>query len=153
MLVAILRHAAAEEHAPSDFHRRLTKQGRQDLERLLDHLQKTPWRPGILLSSPLIRAEQTADCVAARYPDVPRITTEVLAMGSAESLQWIAADHPNPLLIGHEPTLGQFGCRLLGAPSSALPLDRAGFALFEVDRLPTTRPARLLLYLSPFWVR
>jgi phosphohistidine phosphatase SixA len=52
--------------------------------------------------------------------------------------------------VGHEPLLGQFGARLIGAHS--LPLDRAGFALFEVDRLPTTRPARLLVQISPRWL-
>ena len=35
---------------------------------------------------------------------------------------------------------------------SAFPLERAGFALFEVERLPLTRPARLLFSLAPRWL-
>ncbi|HND29845.1 MAG TPA: histidine phosphatase family protein [Myxococcota bacterium] len=152
MFVALLRHGIAEDRAPTDYHRRLTPRGRYELDRLLDHLVRIPWRPGIILSSPLVRADQTAEMVAHRFPTVPRISTEVLAMGDPEAFQWIAADHPDPLLVGHEPTLGAFGARLLGAPMSAFPLERAGFALFEVERLPLTRPARLLFSLAPRWL-
>lgn len=152
MLIGLLRHARAEDNAPSDYHRRLTAQGRQELERVLDFIGRTPWRPRMILSSPLVRADQTAEQVAARYPQAPRLTTEVLAAADPSSYQWVAADHPDPLLVGHEPGLGAFGARLMGAPAGALPLDRAGFALFQVDRLPLTRPARLLLYISPLWL-
>ena len=152
MLIGLLRHARAEDQAPTDYHRRLTTYGRQELEKVLDFIGRTPWRPGMILSSPLVRAAQTADQVAARYPQTPRLVTEVLAGSDASSYQWLAADHPDPLLVGHEPGIGAFGARLMGAPAGALPLDRAGFALFQVERLPLTRPARLLLYISPLWL-
>ena len=152
MFVALLRHGIAEDRAPTDFHRRLTPRGRQELDLLLDHLVRTPWRPGVILSSPLLRADQTAAMVSNRFPTVPRIVSEVLALDDAESFQWLAAGHPDPLLVGHEPTLGMFGARLRGAPAWALAMDRAGFLLFEVDRLPTTRPGRLVLSIAPRWL-
>lgn len=152
MYVALLRHGVAEDRAPTDFHRRLTMRGRQELEQLMDHLVRTPWRPGVILSSPLVRTDQTAEIVSSRFPKVPRIVSEVLALDNPESFQWLAADHPDPLLVGHEPTLGMFGARLMGAAAWALPVDRGGFLLFEVDRLPATRPARLIFSISPRWL-
>ena len=152
MLIALLRHADAEESVMNDRARRLTSRGRQNLSKLLDFLSSSAWKPGIILTSPYLRTLQTAEQVAERYPHVPMITTDLLASSSHEGFQWLAADHPNPLLVGHEPTLGMFGAQLLGAPAHALPVEKAGFFLFEVDRLPTTRPARLLLSVSPRWL-
>lgn len=158
MRLTLLRHGTADS-ASWDHGRRLTAEGRAEVAWVADTLITSGWRPGIILVSPLIRAQQTAEIVAERLdqrrkegePEPPLVTTEVLASGSVDSLLWLAADQPDPLLVGHEPTLGMFAARLMGAPMNALPVDRAGVVIFEVDRLPSTRPARLLLWTSPRW--
>lgn len=146
-----MRHATAEDYAPSDFTRRLTPVGVAEAKYMADLIERAGLKPGVMLVSPLTRADQTADIVHSRFPEVPRFSVEVLATGSADSLMWLCADQADPLLVGHEPLLGAFAARLVGAPNGALPFDRAGLALFEVDRLPPTRPARLLLFCSPRW--
>jgi phosphohistidine phosphatase SixA len=59
------------------------------------------------------------------------------------------ASYPDPVLVGHEPTLGHLCGRLMGAPHGAIQLARAAVAILDVDRIPTTRPARLKAYLPP----
>lgn len=146
MRIGLLRHGIAEPEADSDFERQLTEEGRADLERVLDVLAGWSWRPGAILHSPLVRTTQTADHVAMRYPDIPLIPTDALALGFFDAILQAAARHPEPLLIGHEPTMGNLMGRLLGAPTGAVRFERGGFGLIEVDRLPPTHPARLLLF-------
>ncbi len=147
MRIGLLRHGIAEVDADSDFDRQLTEDGHTDLERVLDVLAGWNWRPGAILHSPLIRTTQTADHVSGRHPGVPVYPTDALALGFFDAILQAAARHQDPLLIGHEPTMGNLTGRLLGAPTGAVRFERGCFALIDVDRLPPTRPARLLLFL------
>jgi len=149
MHIGLLRHGIAEPERDSDYERALTPEGHQDLERVLDVLQGWSWRPGAVLHSPLVRTTETAWHVHARWPEVPLVPTDALALGFFDAILQAAARHPDPILVGHEPTMGNLTARLMGAPSGAIRFERGSFALLEVDRLPTSRPARLLLYLAP----
>ncbi|MDP2308998.1 MAG: histidine phosphatase family protein [Pseudomonadota bacterium] len=151
MRISLLRHGIAEDNAATDFDRELTPEGWLQLERVLDTLVGGGWSPGTILHSPLIRTTQTAASVHARFPHIPCIALDALALGSIDPILMAASRHPNPLLVGHEPTMGNLCGRLLGAPTGAIRFERAGFAYLEVDRLPTTRPARLLAFLPPEW--
>jgi phosphohistidine phosphatase len=151
MQLALLRHAIAAHDASSDFARPLTREGADQLERALDHVLGTPWRPGTILHSPYVRTSETARAVHARMPDVGCWSIDELALGSLDAILHVVAQFEDPLLIGHEPTLGNLCARLVGAPAGSMPLERAGFALLDVDRLPTTRPARLVAFVPPVW--
>jgi phosphohistidine phosphatase len=150
--ISLLRHGIAEDFAATDFDRALTAEGEQQLERLLDEVVATGWAPGAVLHSPYLRTTQTAEAVHARFPEVERLAVDDLAIGSMDAILRAASRHPDPLLVGHEPTLGNLCARLLGAPSGAVRFERAGLAVLDVDRIPTTRPARLLAFLSPDWL-
>lgn len=152
MRIGLLRHGIAADAAPSDFERELTAEGWTELEHLLDTLVRTPWRPGAILHSPAVRTTQTAFAVHARFPMIPLLDVDALALPSLERILQEAARHSDPLLVGHEPTMGNLCARLLGAPTGGIRFERAGFALLELDRLPATRPARLLTFVSPAWV-
>jgi phosphohistidine phosphatase len=152
MRIGLLRHGIAADEAASDFERELTSEGWIELDRLLNTLVHTPWRPGAILHSPAVRTTQTALAVHSRFPTLPLLPTDALALPSLERILQEAARHPDPLLVGHEPTMGNLCARLLGAPTGGIRFERAGFALIEVDRLPATRPARLLTFVSPSWV-
>lgn len=149
MRISLLRHGIAEDDAATDFDRELTQEGWMQLETVLDSLLARGWSPGTILHSPLIRTSQTAASVHARFPHIPCIAMDALALGSIDPILMAASRYPDPLLVGHEPTMGNLCGRLLGAPSGAIRFERAGFAYLEVDRLPTTRPARLLAFLPP----
>ena len=152
MRIALLRHGIAEDESTTDFDRALTEAGWLELERVLDALTHAGWAPGTILHSPYVRTTQTAASVHARFPHVPCIATDALAIGLLDPIMMAASRHVDPLLVGHEPTMGNLCGRQLGAPTGAIRFERAGFALLEVDRLPATRPARLLSFLSPMWV-
>lgn len=152
MRIALLRHGIAGPGQGADFDRELTSEGWHQLEDLLDRLTRTPWRPGSILHSPFVRTTQTASAVSARFPEVVSRPVPELALHDLDEILMVAARHPDPLLVGHEPTMGHLCAKLLGAPTGGIRFERAGFALLEADRLPTTRPARLLAFFAPAWV-
>lgn len=152
MRIALLRHGIASQGFGADFDRELTSDGWMQLENVLDGLVRAGWAPGAILHSPFVRTTQTAESVHARFPDVERLAVDALALPSIDPIFMVASRYPDPLLVGHEPTLGNLCARLLGAPAGGIRFERAGFALLEVDRLPATRPARLVAFVGPAWI-
>ena len=149
--IGILRHAIAEDHSPtgSDFDRRLTSVGRAQLDTHLDLLLAWGWAPTAIFHSPYVRTTQTAAAVSARFPGVPCVPAAILAHGDPPDILRFCVGQDAPLLVGHQPTMGDVVAHLLGSPPGTTPLERAGFALLDVNRLPTTRPARPLPFAPP----
>ena len=149
--IGILRHGIAEDQSPTGFDcdRRLTAAGRVQLEDHLAVLAAWGWAPSVILYSPYVRTTETAAVVAERFPGVPCLPEEVIVLGDVPDILQLCAGHTAPLLVGHQPTMGDVVAHLLGSPPGTTPLERAGFALLEVNRLPTTRPARLRLFAPP----
>lgn len=148
MRLALLRHGIAEDDAATDFERPLTREGREEVAILVDALAAQGWRPGSILHSPLVRARQTAEVAHHRFPGVPRQALDEIAYGDIPAILYAVSGWADPLLVGHEPTFSRLAASLLGAPAGTIRVDRGSFALFELDRVPPTRPATLL-YLSP----
>jgi phosphohistidine phosphatase len=124
--VILLRHAeaAAETLALSDPHRHLTPAGRRQARDIGDRLRWHDCLPSHIWSSPLVRAIQTAELVAASLqsdvavealpplaPDEnPRDVCAAIAALSAGAIV---------LLVGHEPGLSAVGALLVGQPEFA----------------------------------
>jgi|1048.fasta_scaffold114317_2 phosphohistidine phosphatase len=149
MRLTLLRHGIAHDHAPTDFDRALTPAGVAQLERVLDGLCASGWVPGAILHSPLVRTTQTAAAVARRFPRVPIVATAALAGDDLAAILHAASPWVEPVLVGHQPTLGELLAELLGASHGTTALPRAGVAMVEVDRLPPRRRAQLLAFLPP----
>ena len=149
MRLTLLRHGIAEDHAATDFDRALTAVGAAQLERVLDGLCAGGWVPGAILHSPLVRTTQTAAAVARRFPRVPIVAVSELAEDDLGAILHAASPWVEPLLVGHQPTLGELLAELIGASPGTTALPRAGVAMLEVDRLPPRRRAQLLAFLPP----
>ena len=149
MRLTLLRHGIAEDHAATDFDRALTAQGVAQLERVLDGLCGSGWVPGAILHSPLLRTTQTAAAVARRFPRVPLVGVAELAGEDLAGILHAAAPYVEPVLVGHQPTLGELLAELIGASPGTTALPRAGVAMVEVDRLPPRRRAHLVAFLPP----
>src|SRR6478736_1625210 len=72
MELLVIRHAKAEDQSVSgsDFDRALVEKGYEQSRRLGRFLKKVDRRPDVVLASPLVRAQQTAEtlCEAASMP-------------------------------------------------------------------------------------
>jgi phosphohistidine phosphatase len=138
MQIYLLRHGIAEEVAASgkDADRSLTPEGRKRLAAVLKRAAAAGVEPSLVLSSPLVRARQTAE-MAAKALNYAReiVLTAVLEPDGTPQLVWdelrTHRGETQVLLAGHEPLFSQMGAYLLNTP--ALEIDFKKGSLLRVD--------------------
>lgn len=154
MRVFIIRHAIAEDRAPGvvDDERRLTKRGKKRFRLAARGLARLHAPPSAMVSSPLVRARQTAR-IAARAWDGMEFTRDgALAGGSIEDVLALLFRFPadaSVALVGHEPQLSELLAHLVGSKDAAcLAFKKGGVAV--VDLPEGSRSAgRLAAFLPP----
>ena len=149
MQLTLMRHGIAESFAESDRARNLVPEGRRITAAVADLLQDMGWAPGVVISSPLVRARQTAEIVHERFGDVPFVELEEVLAGGTTLLGMLGElGLRDPLVVGHMPTMALLARELLGAAGS-MPFPRAGVACFRVTGLPPRGPGQLEFFLPP----
>jgi phosphohistidine phosphatase len=154
MIVYFLRHAEAED-AVEDFGRRLTPKGCAQSERVGKFLKEAGLVPGSILSSPVVRARQTAEIVHAKTGATYLEFAPWLACGMSPGscLKHLAAHSGEEpiMLVGHEPDFGETIATLLNCDPSALRIRKASLTALDISsfsrgggRLEFCLPVRLL---------
>jgi phosphohistidine phosphatase len=148
MDLLIVRHGVAEdkeafaETGKGDDERPLTDKGRKKMKRAARGLHTLVPEIGLLVTSPLVRARETAEIIAAAYEldgDVDR--EDVLRPGSSFDAfaEWLRQQNDgSPLcVVGHEPHLSGLATWLMsGAKESQLELGKGGACLLSFDGAP-----------------
>ena len=158
----LLRHGIAverDEWDGPDADRPLTERGATRVGRVAVGLKRLDVQPTHVLSSPLIRAIETAKIVhrSLRIRSAVRIVDALLPDASPDRLLSILRDLPPEscvLCVGHEPQLGVAASVLLsGRASASFPLKKAGACLIELA-IPA-KPGRGVLrwWLTPAQLR
>jgi phosphohistidine phosphatase len=151
----LLRHGIAEEPRAGleDGDRALTERGRARTRAVLDRLVALGLKADGLLSSPLLRARQTAEiAVAAGWAPDLTLAAELAPAGAALAClpQWCAACAGDSLaLAGHEPDLSGLAARLIGAPAGCLDLRKAGLIQLRLSGTAAAGEAVLVSLLRP----
>lgn len=148
-----LRHGIAaepDEWRGSDFDRPLTSEGRTRMGREAKSISKLDLDLDCILTSPLVRAKQTAQIVADvikmsdRLVDDarlgPNFAIELLADILSERVKANAM-----MLVGHDPTMTKTIGRLVGG--ARIDLKKGGLALVRLPDLPSLNGE--LLWLAP----
>ena len=117
MIIYFLRHADAEDFVDSDFTRKLTPKGHDQAERVGKFCKQNGIKPEVFLTSPLVRARETAEIVGKKTGLTP-VIADWLACGMTpatliEKLQPLSTKS-SVLLVGHEPDLSTAVSYLLG---------------------------------------
>jgi phosphohistidine phosphatase len=138
MQLYLLRHADAEPHASSDAARALTDKGCQQAKRVGKFCRDNDLVPSVILTSPLVRAEQTARKVAAQLEGTEVIVAPFLKSGmhTATALEELKAylRFNSVMLVGHEPDFGELAAKLLGAAGGGrIQVRKASLLLFEME--------------------
>ena len=121
MRVTLIRHAEAGDDAPRDESRSLTLRGRADTRRLGRVLARRGVRFTLIVTSPLVRAVQTAEIVAAAVGYRGRMPASELLEPEAAALDVVAylrtvADEKSVALVAHEPILSAVAAALTHKP-------------------------------------
>jgi phosphohistidine phosphatase len=156
MRLLLLRHGPADERDPfrwpDDRLRPLTAKGLERTRAAIRGMLRLESKPDAIWTSPLRRAEQTAQAVAELAGGEAAFEThETLAPGGSYRtlMDQLAAAQDTKLLVlvGHEPDLGKLaGVLLFGAPA-ALPLKKAGACCIDFDDPPAPALGRLRWFL------
>lgn len=151
MKLYLLRHAEAEVSAANDRSRRLTPKGEQQAIKVGAFCCRHGIVPDLILSSPVIRARQTADAVAGNLTGAELIEAPWAACGMRPEIFCgeIAAykKFSSIMLVGHQPDLGMLAAWLLGAEAAEFLHVRKGLLMgFEVSSWATGR-ARLEFFI------
>lgn len=150
MNVILFRHGIAHDRAdpncPPEAERELTEEGRKKTRKSAKGLQHMGVAPSRILTSPYLRAKQTADVVAEvlGVPAAMITTTEALLPEAApfaifHSLYAFHASDTEILCVGHSPNLDRvLALALTGNRAPVTSLKKSGAARLEVEDLPRT---------------
>ena len=142
MLLYLVRHGIAADREdpgfPPDAERPLTKKGVEKARLVLAGLLQLGTKPDVILSSPLLRAWQTAEIAASflHYPkDKIRRTDALLPEADPavlmKELARLNADEV--LCTGHAPHMDEFIAHATGNRRSFTSLKKAGVACLEFE--------------------
>lgn len=147
MNVHLLRHADAEDSATSDAERVLTKRGELQSIHVAEFLVRTQQPLDLILTSPYLRALQTANAVAEKL-GTPLIQERRLSCGMSPQTGYaLLQEHrqlENVLLVGHQPDLSIFAAFLL-TQNRSLDVEFGKAALMSIALNPLAPGSGLLL--------
>nr|HEX4315144.1 histidine phosphatase family protein [Kofleriaceae bacterium] len=154
MQLYVVRHAIAEDAEPGqdDSDRALSKDGKRKLRAAVRGLRALDVRFDRVLTSPKLRAIQTATALA-KLCAAPPLVTPLLAQSPRNELlaqvaELAAATKHGAAVVGHEPWLGEliallaFGDTRFG---ESLALKKAGVALLDGSAVPGGMTIQALL--------
>jgi phosphohistidine phosphatase len=142
MELYLLRHGIAEDARPgaSDSTRELTAEGREKTAAVLKLARQGGVSPSLILSSPYLRAHQTAKIAAQEldHNEDLEFTDALRPHGTPEKV-WAElrdrADEPAILLASHEPLLGTLVAYLLNAPSLRIDMKKAALVRIDIESI------------------
>ena len=141
-----VRHGLAEERGeawPEDTKRPLTDEGISHFRKAVKGLSRVGVAVDVVLTSPLVRARQTAEILATGLDPRPSIVNiDLVKHGRKCRLA----------VVGHEPMLGELAARLIGS-RHPLEFKKGGVCRIDLDDLPPAGPGDLRWMLTPKMLR
>ena len=160
MHLLIIRHAEAAplgDSGTSDADRPLTAQGHAQAKALGRLLHRQGVRLDRIVTSPLLRARQTAEALRTELgPETPAVTVnEELGPGGkrrklARSLRELGGNCVG--VVGHEPDLGILLAWLIGSKKAQIKLEKGGAADVSFPEELRKRMGSLVWLLSSDWI-
>ncbi|HTS17429.1 MAG TPA: phosphohistidine phosphatase SixA [Verrucomicrobiae bacterium] len=141
MKLYLVRHATASDIATSDAERELTRDGKEEARVVGSALAKLGVKPGSILSSPLVRARQTAEIAGKElgFPGEVELLDQLIGNTTTPALLKALrpfSSHDEIILVGHMPSLSEHLAGMIGGVSAeALGLGKGSVACVELDEL------------------
>ena len=163
MKLLVVRHAAAADKdefgrtGKSDDLRPLTPAGKREMRDVARGIREVVPDIDALLTSPLVRAMQTAEILADDYDAKPARVEWLRPEAPYEDFgQWARSrgDKETVVIVGHEPHLsGLVSWLLAGSKRSLLEMKKAGACLLEMEDVAGPSSASLLWSMGPKQLR
>jgi phosphohistidine phosphatase len=159
MELYLIRHGIAEDKGLGikDEERSLTKEGRQKTEKVAQQLVKLSLKFDLILTSPLVRARQTADILIAEKLSSQLEESSHLAPDGEISTwlkDWLEprnySQNTQLAMVGHEPGLTNWAEILLwGEVKASLVLKKAGMIGIKLPEIGSPLGRSQMFWLTP----
>jgi len=127
----LVRHAEAEKGEPDEL-RKLTPGGREQACALGTRLAGEGVQPDAVLSSPLLRARETAEELARPAGLRPEPDERLAPGATTESVrEAVGGRGEHVVVVGHQPDFGRIAAELTGGPEPDFPA--GGLVVVELD--------------------
>ena len=160
MEIYILRHGIAVERGTpgykKDSERPLTKEGEEKMHQIADAMLAMGLKFDLILSSPYVRAADTAQIVASHLDEEVTFTDFLIPDGNPLELIREINDVrvQRVLLVGHEPDLsGLISILISGGSDAAIELKKGGLCRLTTEKLIFGECATLNWLLTPKQLR
>jgi len=160
MILYLLRHGDAGDGLISptqDAARKLTSIGKEKTRAVIRAVKAMKYPvPDAIVSSPLTRAQETANIAQAELAPVAHFEETTALVPSAEMevtmayIMKMSAKYQYLMLVGHDPHLTSFASLLVsGSTRPAIEMKKSSLAMFEITQLDSMRMRGLLKFLLP----
>jgi phosphohistidine phosphatase len=159
MKLYLVRHATATEGIGgpihSDAERPLITIGREEAQSVAIAIRRLGAKPDVFLTSPLVRAKQTAEIFAEMFGQKDKLQlTDALAPGGTVSDLYKALKNlgraNEVFLFGHQPDMTRLAQTLLwSGPDLDLPFKKAAVCRIDIYDCPPTNPGTLKWLITP----
>lgn len=130
MLLFLVRHAHSDPGDPDDL-RPLSARGREESRALAERLAAHPAPPRLVVSSPLLRARETAETIAATASAELRIDDRLAPGTSADDLLDVVREaEAAVVVVCHQPDCSEIALELTGSDPGFSP---GGMAEINLD--------------------
>ena len=130
MLVFLVRHAHSDPGEPDEL-RPLSARGREEARALGERLSAHATPPQVVVSSPLLRARQTAEAIVLATRATLRVDDRLAPGAAVEDLRTAARELRGPVAaVCHQPDCSEIALALTGSDPGFPP---AGVAEVGVD--------------------
>jgi phosphohistidine phosphatase len=134
----VLRHAHAGDPMAwtgPDEVRPLSDKGEKQAERLGRFLAGVRFAPDAILTSPKVRARQTAEVVAGHLGLGVSVDDRLaggFGVSTLEAILGDAGDPSRPMVVGHDPDFSELVAELCGA--TEIPMRKGALARIDIER-------------------
>jgi phosphohistidine phosphatase len=154
--IYVIRHGLAEQRGetwPDDAKRPLTDEGMSRMRKSVRGLARLGVSCDVVLTSPLVRARQTAEIVAAGLSPRPTLVSADSLAPDGSFAAVIAdlekhAKKTRIALVGHEPSVGELAARLIGS-RHAIEFKKGAVCRIDLETVPPSGPGDLRWLLTP----
>src|SRR5277367_1072415 len=157
MKIYLVRHGIATERIGgailNDAMRPLTDEGRTETKDVANGLKRLGVRPDFYVTSPLVRAKQTAEiCAEVLGKEAQIKVTDTLApAGNVRQLYKFLRElgsFEEAMLFGHEPDIGMLTASLLDSSELQIPFKKAAVCRVDIYDMPPTAPGTLKWFIT-----
>jgi phosphohistidine phosphatase len=152
MDLILLRHGKAEDfNKDGDAARELVSKGREQARKAARLLKDSRWLPEIVLTSPLVRARQTADefCETAGVPGAVIQGWLACGMIPEQALKELIgfSEFKRVAIVGHEPDFSGLIEWILGTAHGGVEVKKGAIACLRIN--PPSRQGMLKFLIPP----